>query len=73
MLGSIFFVLLGCATNDSKSPLVRLWNDGFFYSERKSSELTDCSTQANKIQIRDKLSEDERFKIYLQCRKNKGY
>ena len=27
-------VILGCATNDSNSPLVRFWNDGFIYNEK---------------------------------------
>ena len=71
----LFLPLLvqGCATNDSNSPLVRFWNDGFIMTEKKTSELADCSIQANKIQARDELTEDERYKIYLQCRKNKGY
>lgn len=70
-LGLFFltFKVSGYATNDSNNSLVRFWNDGFIYSERKSNELADCSIQANKIQARDKLSEEERFKIYLQCRK----
>ena len=74
-LGILCLPLLmqGCATNDSNSPLVRFWNDGFIMTEKKTSELADCSIQANRIQARDELTEDERYKIYLQCRKNKGY
>ncbi len=65
--------IAGCTTNDVNSPLVRFWNDGFIMTEKKTSELADCSIQANRIQARDELTEDERYKIYLQCRKNKGY
>ncbi|WEV50182.1 hypothetical protein OZX61_12310 (plasmid) [Acinetobacter sp. ESL0695] len=42
-------------------------------TEKKGSELADCSIQANKVQAEEKLTEDERYKIYLKCRKNKGY
>ncbi|WP_338559371.1 hypothetical protein [Acinetobacter sp. KS-LM10] len=67
------FLLLGCATNDSNSPLVRFWNDGFIMTEKKSVELQDCSIQANQMQQQNNLTNDERYKIYLNCRKNKGY
>jgi hypothetical protein len=67
------FLLLGCATNDSNSRLVRFWNDGFIMTEKRSAEFQDCSIQANQMQEKNKLTNDERYKVYLNCRKNKGY
>lgn len=67
------FLLISCTTNDSNSSLVQFWNDGFIMTEKKSAELQDCSIQANQIQEKNNLTNDERYKVYINCRKNKGY
>ena len=69
----IALLIQGCATNDSNSSLVRFWNDGFIMTEKRSAEFQDCSIQANQMQEKNKLTNDERYKVYLNCRKNKGY
>ena len=71
-----FIILLvfiqGCATNDSNSLLVRWWNDGFVYSEKRSNARVVCSQEANKVYpSADHI--DEWDDIYTKCMRAKGY
>lgn len=73
---SISIVLLliqGCATNDSNSLLVRWWNDGFIYSEKKAEISNICSQVANSAQSQKDLNDDQWYEIYIKCMKKKGY
>ncbi len=66
-------LIQGCATNDSHSPLVRWWNDGFVYTEKKSDANQDCSIQANHtypdLSPGDSLWEG----VYSKCMNKRGY
>ncbi|BAP36445.1 hypothetical protein J2769_000977 [Acinetobacter guillouiae] len=72
-----FIILLifihGCTTNDSNSFLVRWWNDGFVYSEKKSDANQDCSYEANRIYTDLKPGDTLWESIYSKCMKKKGY
>lgn len=69
-LGILCIPLLmqGCATNDSNSPLVRFWNDGFVYSEKEAKVNNICSKRTNII-----IEQIERNNKYNECMKNYGY
>ena len=73
ILGSIFFVLFGCATNDVNSPLVRFWNDGFIYNEKKMDDGQNCSAETNEKYLNLKPSDDLWLKYYDSCMTKKGY
>lgn len=68
----LLLLVQGCATNDSSSRLVRFWNDGFVYSEKKSDANQSCSIEANNAY--PKLSPHYELwqEIYNKCMK-KGY
>lgn len=69
----LFFLIQGCATNDSNSRLVRFWNDGFIYSEKEGKANSECSQNANLIYPKAGENDEEYYKIYRNCMKNKGY
>lgn len=66
-------VIFGCATNDSNSRLVRFWNDGFVYSEKKSDANQSCSHEANKAYPKFKPGDALWESNYSQCMKKFGY
>ena len=66
-------VILGCATNDSNSSLVKFWNDGFIYSEKEGKANSECSQNANLIYPKAGENDKEYYKIYRNCMKKKGY
>lgn len=73
---SILFLPLfiqGCATNDINSPLVRFWNDGFIYNEKKMDDGQNCSGEANKKYPNLKPIDDLWNNFYHDCMKKKGY
>jgi hypothetical protein len=67
------FLILGCATNDSNSPLVRFWNDGFIMTEKKSAVNQTCSREANRAYPSSSPSEKDWDGIYSNCMKKNGY
>ncbi|BAP36442.1 hypothetical protein J2769_000980 [Acinetobacter guillouiae] len=74
-LGILCLPLLmqGCATNDSNSPLVRFWNDGFIYTPKRGEANKKCSQESNEAQTIKNLNDDEQYIIYRNCMKKKGY
>ena len=71
----IFLPLLvqGCATNDSNSPLVRFWNDGFIYNEKEMDDGQNCSGETNRKYPNLKPVDDMWLKYYDLCMIQKGY
>jgi hypothetical protein len=69
----LFFLIQGCATNDSNSRLVRFWNDGFIYSEKEGKANSECSQNANLIYPKAGENDEKYYKIYRNCMKKKGY
>ena len=69
----IFWTVQGCATNDSNSLLVRFWNDGFIYNEKKMDDGQKCSGDANGKYPNLKPKDDTWLKYYENCMKDKGY
>lgn len=66
-------IISGCVTNDSNSPLVRFWNDGFVYTDKRSRANELCSEKvAQERKVRG-LDENEIYQVYRNCMKNKGY
>lgn len=63
----------GCATNDVNSPLVRFWNDGFIYNEKKMDDGQNCSAETNEKHLNLKPSDDIWLKYYDSCMTKKGY
>ncbi|MGE8654478.1 MAG: hypothetical protein ACN6NV_12175 [Acinetobacter gandensis] len=72
-----FIILLiftqGCATNDSNSPLVRFWNDGFIYNEKKMDDGQNCSGEANAKYPNLKPVDAMWLQYYENCMKKRGY
>ncbi|MDY6451137.1 hypothetical protein SKM54_03635 [Acinetobacter faecalis] len=72
-LSIICFLLQGCATNDSNSSLVRFLNDGFVYTDKRSSANEVCSEKvAQERKVRE-MDENEIYQVYRNCMKKKGY
>lgn len=68
-------VIFGCATNDSNSPLVRWWNDGFIYSEKEGEANGECSKLASKYYpvLSSNGDNTQWHKLHNQCMSEKGY
>lgn len=69
----IALLIQGCATNDSNSPLVRFWNDGFVYSKKEGEINNVCSQEANNIYPKAGENDKEWYRIYKICMKKHGY
>lgn len=69
------FLILGCATNDSNSPLVRFWNDGFIYSEKGGKANSECSNIASTaFPIQSATGDNKNWhKIHDKCMRERGY
>ena len=74
-LGILCLTLLiqGCATNDSNSRLVRFWNDGFIYNEKKMDDGQKCSGDANGKYPNLKPVDAMWLQYYENCMKKRGY
>lgn len=72
-LGLFFltFIVSGCATNDSNSSLVRFWNDGFVYSEKRAAANEYCSHLVNKKYT--SFENNDWYDFYRDCMKKSGY
>lgn len=69
----LFFLIQGCATNDSNSTLVRFWNDGFIYNEKKMDDGQKCSGDVNGKYPNLKPTDDTWLRNYENCMIKKGY